>query len=138
CSKCINVNLCTKCYMSDKHDVHHHFFRLQTPTDKINYELETKSKKIECSGAFVGSIVERGFDWSWDDQDGGPGSKGQVIEIQNWGSESSNSVAKVVWENNPTLSNVYRMGHKGKVDLKVRKPTSGGLYYKSHLPKLGN
>jgi E3 ubiquitin-protein ligase mind-bomb len=33
--------------------------------------------------------------------------------------------------------NVYRVGHKGKVDIKCLKPAPGGYYYPSHLPVLG-
>ena len=34
-------------------------------------------------------------------------------------------------------SNVYRLGHKGKVDLKYVIDTIGGYYYRDHLPILG-
>ena len=32
---------------------------------------------------------------------------------------------------------MYRMGHKGKVDLKYYTDKSGGNYYPTHLPVLG-
>ena len=50
-------------------------------------------------------------------------------------SESGRSVANVTWATG--LTNVYRVGHKGKVDLKYTKDASGGFYYKDHLPRLG-
>lgn len=34
-------------------------------------------------------------------------------------------------------SNVYRLGHKGKVDLKCTVDADGGRYYRDHLPVLG-
>lgn len=33
--------------------------------------------------------------------------------------------------------NVYRVGHKGKVDLKYVTEAPGGFYYRDHLPVLG-
>jgi E3 ubiquitin-protein ligase mind-bomb len=32
---------------------------------------------------------------------------------------------------------VYRLGHKGKVDLKYVQDAVGGYYYRDHLPILG-
>ena len=68
---------------------------------------------------------------------GGAGKQGRVIDIRGWENESGRSVANVVWDTGTT--NVYRLGHKGKVDLKYvpDKETSGGFYYRDHLPKLG-
>lgn len=34
-------------------------------------------------------------------------------------------------------TNVYRLGHKGNVDLKYIQPASGGFYYRDHMPVLG-
>lgn len=58
------------------------------------------------------------------------------MDIRGWDQESGRSVASVTWSNGTT--NVYRMGHKGKVDLKYVSDVQGGFYYKEHLPKLGN
>lgn len=60
---------------------------------------------------------------------------GKVVDIRGWDTESGRSVASVTWSNGTT--NVYRMGHKGKVDLKYVSDGQGGFYYKDHLPKLG-
>lgn len=49
--------------------------------------------------------------------------------------ETGRSVASVTWADGTT--NVYRVGHKGKVDLKCIADAQGGHYYKDHLPKLG-
>lgn len=66
---------------------------------------------------------------------GGEGKVGKVVDIRGWDTESGRSVASVTWSNGTT--NVYRMGHKGKVDLKYVSDVQGGFYYKDHLPKLG-
>ncbi len=66
---------------------------------------------------------------------GGEGKVGKVSEIRGWDSESGRSVAHVTWASGST--NVYRMGHKGKVDLKYLHAASGGPYYRDHLQVLG-
>ena len=63
------------------------------------------------------------------------GNQGKVVEIRGWDHESGNSVADVIWSSGS--KNVYRLGHKGKCDLKCVAPESGGLYYRNHLPILG-
>ena len=49
--------------------------------------------------------------------------------------ESGRSVANVSWVSGST--NVYRLGHKGKIDLKYVEDAPGMNYYKDHLPVLG-
>ena len=66
---------------------------------------------------------------------GGDGKVGHVLDVRGWDQESGRSVANVTWAAGPT--NVYRMGHKGKVDLKYKEPASGGFYFVDHLPVLG-
>lgn len=74
-------------------------------------------------------------DWEWGQQDGGEGKTGRVMEIRGWDNESCRSVANVSWISGST--NVYRLGHKGNVDLKYIVPAPGGYYYKDHMPVLG-
>lgn len=57
------------------------------------------------------------------------------MEIRGWDNESCRSVANVSWVSGST--NVYRLGHKGNVDLKYIQPGLGGFYYKDHMPVLG-
>lgn len=66
---------------------------------------------------------------------GGEGKTGRVVDIRGWDVETGRSVASVTWADGTT--NVYRVGHKGKVDLKCVGEAAGGFYYKEHLPKLG-
>ena len=68
-------------------------------------------------------------------QDGGDGKIGRVVDIRGWDNESGNSVANVVWSTGST--NVYRVGHKGKVDLRLVHSAVGGYYYREALPILG-
>lgn len=69
-------------------------------------------------------------------KDGGIGSNGAVVDIRGWENESSRSVANVLWANGS--SNVYRLGHNGKTDLKAVSIVGGGFYYREALPILGN
>ena len=46
------------------------------------------------------------------------------------------SIAEIEWKES-RKKNVYRIGHKGKVDLHYKEPGSGGYYYVQHLPVLG-
>lgn len=66
---------------------------------------------------------------------GGEGKPGRVVDIRGWDVETGRSVASVTWADGTT--NVYRVGHKGKVDLKCVVVAPGGFYYKEHLPRLG-
>ncbi|KAJ8320485.1 hypothetical protein KUTeg_002072 [Tegillarca granosa] len=139
CTKCHDFDLCSRCYMADKHDLGHSFLRFETSSSKGVKMSKRKdvsnSSKIQVSGIFGGSRVIRGPDWDWGNQDGGEGKVGKVTDVRGWDSESGRSVAHVTWSSGST--NVYRVGHKGKVDLKCITPAVGGYYYKEHLPVLG-
>lgn len=105
-----------------------HAFRVRVPTRQ-------SSTKNQLKGIFVGAKVIRGPDWEWGLQDGGDGKTGRVMEIRGWDNESCRSVANVSWVTGST--NVYRLGHKGNVDLKYLQPAAGGYYYRDHMPILG-
>ncbi|MBN3282741.1 MIB2 ligase, partial [Polyodon spathula] len=189
CKVCFDYDLCTQCYMNNKHDLSHNFERYETahsqPSSVATTELDAKLRilsgkvsgrslsvckrklcikwefclqqwcqkmkylvmklvtltprqnlsRIILKGIFQGVKVVRGPDWDWGNQDGGEGKVGKVMDIRGWDTESGRSVASVTWTNGTT--NVYRMGHKGKVDLKYISDIAGGYYYKDHLPKLG-
>ena len=93
------------------------------------------SSQTEIFGAFRGAMVMRGRDWQWGDQDGGEGSQGYINEITNKDNQTGNSVASVTWPDRKV--NLYRLGHKAKVDVCCISPASGGKVYLSHLPLLG-
>lgn len=46
------------------------------------------------------------------------------------------SVGEVQWSNADNR-NIYRLGHRGKVDLKCKEVGNGEDYYVEHLPVLG-
>ncbi|XP_071109275.1 E3 ubiquitin-protein ligase MIB2-like isoform X1 [Haliotis cracherodii] len=136
CTKCHDFDLCTLCYMIDKHDMNHSFIRFESSSSKgFKMTKRMVASKCQAWGIFTGSRVVRGPDWDWGNQDGGEGKIGKVTDIRGWDSESSRSVAHVTWSSGST--NVYRVGHKGKVDLKYTQPAAGVMYYKDHLPVLG-
>ncbi|XP_035392240.1 E3 ubiquitin-protein ligase MIB2 [Electrophorus electricus] len=136
CKVCFDYDLCTHCYMNNKHDLSHAFERYETAhSQPTSLTPRQNLARIILKGIFQGVKVIRGPDWDWGNQDGGEGKVGKVVDIRGWDQESGRSVASVTWANGTT--NVYRMGHKGKVDLKYVTDGQGGYYYKEHLPKLG-
>uniref|UniRef100_A0A8C7UAH3 E3 ubiquitin-protein ligase MIB2 n=1 Tax=Oncorhynchus mykiss TaxID=8022 RepID=A0A8C7UAH3_ONCMY len=136
CKVCFDYDLCTQCYMNNKHDLGHAFERYETAhSQPVCLAPRQNLPRIILKGIFQGVKVVRGPDWDWGNQDGGEGKVGKVVDIRGWDTESGRSVASVTWSNGTT--NVYRLGHKGKVDLKYVSDIQGGFYYKDHLPKLG-
>ncbi|XP_050414491.1 E3 ubiquitin-protein ligase MIB2 isoform X2 [Patella vulgata] len=136
CNKCRDFDLCTLCYMADKHDLAHSFLRLDSASSKgIKVAKRGLSGKMKLYGIFNQARVVRGPDWDWGNQDGGEGKVGRVTDIRGWDSESGRSVAHVTWGSGST--NVYRVGHKGKVDIKYIQAADGGDFYPDHLPVLG-
>lgn len=137
CADCPNFDLCSVCYHGDKHHLRHRFYRLNGPSaERALVEARRKSKKITARGIFPGARVVRGVDWQWEDQDGGPGRRGKVTEIQDWSTTSPRSAAYVLWDNG--AKNLYRLGFEGMADLKVISDAKGGQFYRDHLPLLGD
>lgn len=56
--------------------------------------------------------------------------------MRGWDRESFFSVASIEWSATG-ISNVYRIGHKGKVDVKYVQEADGGYYYRDHLIVFG-
>ncbi|ETE63806.1 E3 ubiquitin-protein ligase MIB2, partial [Ophiophagus hannah] len=136
CKVCFDYDLCLHCYMSNKHDLAHAFERYETAhSQPVSVSPRQNLPRITLKGIFQDAKVVRGPDWEWGNQDGGDGKIGRVVDIRGWDVETGRSVASVTWADGTT--NVYRVGHKGKVDLKCITEASGGFYYKEHLPKLG-
>ncbi|XP_042807580.1 E3 ubiquitin-protein ligase MIB2 isoform X4 [Panthera leo] len=136
CRVCFDYDLCTQCYMHGKHDLTHAFERYETAHSRpVTLSPRQGLPRIPLRGIFQGAKVVRGPDWEWGSQDGGEGKPGRVVDIRGWDVETGRSVASVTWADGTT--NVYRVGHKGKVDLKCVGEAAGGFYYKEHLPRLG-
>uniref|UniRef100_A0A8C2VZ65 E3 ubiquitin-protein ligase MIB2 n=2 Tax=Chinchilla lanigera TaxID=34839 RepID=A0A8C2VZ65_CHILA len=136
CRVCFDYDLCTQCYMHNKHDLTHAFERYETAHSRpVVLSPRQGLQRTPLRGIFQGAKVVRGPDWEWGSQDGGEGKPGRVVDIRGWDVETGRSVASVTWADGTT--NVYRVGHKGKVDLKCVGEAAGGFYYKEHLPRLG-
>merc|ERR1719244_63713 len=102
--------------------------------------VRANSTLIETWGTFPGATVERGPDWRFGNQDGGPGCRGMLKEIHDWSSgtnapPTARSVVSVVWPNQE--DNMYSRGHKGMVHVQSVVMGRGGKVYIAHLPVLG-
>jgi len=67
------------------------------------------------------------------------GEQGRVLTVEDdpyFPYRSLRSRVKIEWSAGET--NKYRRGHEGAVDIKCDRPAAGELYYRDHLPKLGN
>eukprot|EP00112_Aurelia_sp_Birch-Aquarium-sp1_P018775 Seg4531.2 transcript_id=Seg4531.2/GoldUCD/mRNA.D3Y31 product="E3 ubiquitin-protein ligase MIB1" protein_id=Seg4531.2/GoldUCD/D3Y31 len=137
CSECVSVyQLCSTCYHGDKHHLRHKFFRIAAPgRNRTLVEPRRKSKKISARGLFPGARVVRGVDWQWEGQDGEPGRRGKITEIQDWSTSSPRSAAYVLWDGG--TKNLYRVGFEGMVDIKAFNEAKGYSFYRDHLPVLG-
>lgn len=133
CVTCSDFDLCSLCYFSDRHDTSHQFTRSETPTSSPEtVGPRRKCKKIRVMGIYPEATVVRGRDWEWNDQDGGDGCQGRVVDLVTPAAHSARSTVKVEWQNG--FKNVYRVGFKGKVDLKFTEESPGGECYPQHLP----
>jgi len=129
-----SVNLCTSCYMADEHEKDHAFLRFDASAEKgTPVEKRSTTSKVQARGIYPNAIVTRGPDWKYDNQDGG--RFGTVTEIRSWQGVPS-CAARVAWDSGK--EGTYRLGYQGKVDLQCITVSSGGRYYKSHLPRLGS
>lgn len=88
-------------------------FHIMLPSVMVN--KRQGGHKIQSKGTFAGAVVKRGPDWDWGNQDGGPQEKGLVTDVKGWDNQTFHSVVSVTWVNSE--GNVYRRGHKGKVNI---------------------
>lgn len=115
CLECTDYDLCTSCYNADTHDKDHPFCRISANQGKrTTVEKREGSTKVSSKGIIPGAKVVRAPDWKWGNQDGGSGNEGVVTEIGDWTQVSPRCAVRVKWRGNQT-SNVYRLGHDGKV-----------------------
>ena len=71
CCQCNDFDLCTQCYMSDKHNIEHGFWQIcQKDGPLIDTTPRSTATKVTSRGMCPGAMVVRGFDWDWGDQDG--------------------------------------------------------------------
>ncbi|KAL3861980.1 hypothetical protein ACJMK2_007986 [Sinanodonta woodiana] len=135
CSLCANYDLCTLCYFRDKHELQHPFKRISAPGHQsATMKKRSISSRSRAIGIYPGATVVRGKHWEYGTQDGGPGSPGTVVDICSFGAGCNRNAVRVQWKNGE--KNVYRMGSRGKVDLKCTEEAPGIEYYKDHLEAL--
>ncbi len=77
----------------------------------------SESRALPLYGVFPGALVQRSFDWAWEDQDGGRGRQGRVVALEGWEKETDRSVVRVAWDRwrgtaAEGTANQYRLGHK--------------------------
>ncbi|XP_053406216.1 uncharacterized protein LOC128559112 [Mercenaria mercenaria] len=78
-----------------------------------NYDFQvSKDQAVDCSHLHIGSLVARGRDWRWKDQDGGEGSVGVVLKVDG-------PVVHVIWPHGGQGN--YRYGYNKKFDLALCK-----------------
>ncbi|XP_033642423.1 E3 ubiquitin-protein ligase MIB2-like [Asterias rubens] len=93
------------------------------------------SAKCRSLGIFQGARVVRGADWKWENQDGGDGTIGTVrghhykIKLP-----CERTWVQVEWPSG--ITNKYRCGQNGNMDLKYTKRDTDGDFYIDHLPVL--
>ncbi|XP_076081737.1 E3 ubiquitin-protein ligase MIB2-like isoform X2 [Mytilus galloprovincialis] len=134
CGKCSDINLCTICYFSDKHDLSHEFERYNRQTTSRPEKVKKRaiSQKMRALGIFPGAVVTRGKDWNYGKDDGGSGTKGTVTELKNYKTDTgARNAVHVKWTNGKTCE--YRVGASGKMDLIYVEPGVGTDYYRDHL-----
>lgn len=140
CSVCPDYDLCSRCYMSDRHDTSHAFERCSGAGagDKVAVPPRLGAVRLEAAGLFPGAIVLRssgGTSWTWEQQDdGGKDRSGQVLGVTNWGADACRDAVLVQWQSGPVR--VYPAGYRGRVSIQYRICGKGGHYYPDHLPVL--
>ncbi|XP_056896134.1 E3 ubiquitin-protein ligase MIB2 isoform X4 [Takifugu flavidus] len=71
CKVCFDYDLCTQCYMNNKHDLSHAFERYETAhSQPVSLAPRQNLPRIILKGIFQGVKVVRGPDWDWGNQDG--------------------------------------------------------------------
>ncbi|XP_063965587.1 E3 ubiquitin-protein ligase MIB2-like isoform X3 [Lytechinus pictus] len=130
---CTDVNLCTPCYMTDKHDLTHRFTRFNSQDETgIVVTPRSEEDKTVSMGLCPEAQVSRGEDWQGDESDGHEGNAVNSCVI----SGRPRSGVTVKWTDTGQTT-THRVGYDGKVDLKCTTPGHGCGFYSSHLPILG-
>ncbi|XP_030842383.1 E3 ubiquitin-protein ligase MIB2-like [Strongylocentrotus purpuratus] len=130
---CPDYDLCTPCYMNDKHDLTHRFTRF-TSRKETGTQVTPRfgEAKTVSRGLCPEAEVCRGKDWQGDDEDGAGGT---VVEICPF-SKRPRSGVTVCWTQSKLVT-THRVGFDGKMDLKCTAAGTGIDYYATHLPVLG-
>ncbi|XP_059148196.1 E3 ubiquitin-protein ligase MIB1-like [Physella acuta] len=133
CLDCQNFDLCFSCYMGDKHDRDHAFWRIETPFSyRVKVGPRSASRKVPVRSISHGVMVTRGVDWNSGDEDGGDGKYGRVTSID---VSSQKMSVKVAWSNGN--EGVYDVSHDDRHGTRPVVLAPEQSYYSDHLPLLG-
>jgi hypothetical protein len=101
-----------------------------------NLKSPLNSQKFQQEGVIqIGDTVERGKDWHYGNEDGGPSSRGVVINVFSWLGIYSSCGVTVRWANGTKNSYCYgcpssNSGSADKCyDIEIVKSPAGGLLY---------
>lgn len=137
CTDCDDFDLCTICYMNDKHKKEHGFVRIDSQhSSAVPVPPRNKSQALKAFGLYPNTEVMRGPHWKWKNDDGGEGQEGKIQEVVTWAGKYHRGGVRVQWQTDSSVKE-YRVGGEGCVDvIYIRKEsvTSGGKYYPDHLP----
>ncbi|XP_046564767.1 E3 ubiquitin-protein ligase mind-bomb-like isoform X2 [Haliotis rubra] len=137
CSTCTNFILCTLCYNTERHDTDHAFLRsLTINSPLVRVPPRSGAQRIRAIGLFKNAKVIRGPHWKNEDQYGGEGTTGDVVQLGAWSGVYSRGAVNVRWRGGQDSLKSYRIGAQGKVDVITVDETQGWSYYKAHLPVL--
>ncbi|XP_067658953.1 E3 ubiquitin-protein ligase MIB2-like isoform X2 [Haliotis asinina] len=137
CSKCTDYDLCTLCYMADRHDVTHAFLRILTSTSPVmQVPPRSGTARTQAKGMFKGATVIRGLHWRYGDQDGGDGTVGEIVQLDTFPGGFVRGAVNVRWSKSQNKLCSYRVGADGQVALTMIDESDGWKYYKEHLPVL--
>uniref|UniRef100_A0A1I8IW72 RING-type E3 ubiquitin transferase n=1 Tax=Macrostomum lignano TaxID=282301 RepID=A0A1I8IW72_9PLAT len=112
CAECDNYSLCSACYHGDAHNLDHEFYR-------FDY-----NKRCQSASAEAARLT--------------PAASSPVPESSLGLGRQDGGDVRALGERVRPFRGQRSVGHKGKVDLKLlQAPASWGLYYRDHLPVLG-
>ncbi|XP_071500944.1 uncharacterized protein [Diadema antillarum] len=137
CTECYGIDLCTDCYMDDKHDIRHVFMRVRCS----NYSSIGEKVPPRCTssfspiyGFFPGAkvvkfppCIQRVASDSW---------LGKIV-ARSCAPEMGQECGKATVEFCGVTSQVH-CGWNGKVDIMCTFPGQGGEIYETHLPDMGD
>ncbi|XP_014194177.1 E3 ubiquitin-protein ligase MIB2 isoform X7 [Haplochromis burtoni] len=125
CKVCFDYDLCTQCYMNNKHDLSHAFERYETAhSQPVSLAPRQNLPRIILKGIFQGVKVVRGPDWDWGNQDGTVISVLEKLLSQS--TEQDNPSRLVIEAAHGSASKVRELVQKypDKVDIKNQGKTA--------------
>ncbi|XP_041485633.1 E3 ubiquitin-protein ligase MIB2-like [Lytechinus variegatus] len=130
CTECYAIDLCTACYMSDKHDLSHAFARVVSSmkTSKgVKVLPRSSSSHIPLKGSFPGAMVARYPQWCKKNK-----KDRQIGRVSKIGQRTANlSLGQTLVEFNSGRERVE------VTDIICMLPGSGGHVYEGHLQNYG-